>query len=69
MGGRTNNMRRVFFFISLALLGSGIYLKFFYDVPDAQETANFFTSWFCIIIGIASLLINISWSSPGGKAQ
>ncbi|MCX5704335.1 MAG: hypothetical protein NT066_07615 [Candidatus Omnitrophica bacterium] len=55
-------MRQVFFFISLALLGFGIYLKYIYDVPDAAETINFFTSWFFIIIGTASLLINAFWS-------
>lgn len=57
-------MKQIFFFISLAVLGFGIYLKFFYDVPDAKETINFFTGGLFIIIGIASLLINLFWSSP-----
>jgi hypothetical protein len=56
-------MRQILFFISVALLGIGIYLKFFYDVPDADQAINFFTGWFFIIIGIASLLINLFWSS------
>jgi len=55
-------MKNIFYFISLALLGFGLYLKYFYDVPDVQETVNFFTSWFFIIIGVASFLINIFWS-------
>lgn len=58
-------MKNIFYFISLALLGFGLYLKYFYDVPDVQETVNFFTSWFFIIIGIASFLINIFWSPSG----
>ncbi len=55
-------MRQVFLFISFAITGLGIYLKLFYDVPDSQETINFFTSWFFIIVGISSLLINLSWN-------
>jgi len=58
-------MRRIYLFIALVILGFGLFLKFFYDVPDAKETINFFTSWFFIIIGIASLLINLFWTSPG----
>jgi len=57
-------MRQVFLFVSLATIGVGLYLKFFYDVPDAQATINFFTSWFFIIVGTSSLLINIFWGSP-----
>jgi vacuolar-type H+-ATPase subunit I/STV1 len=57
-------MRQALFFVSVILLGIGIYLKFFYDVPDTDQAVNFFTGWFFIIIGIASLLINIFWSSP-----
>ncbi len=57
-------MRNIFYLISLALLGFGLYLKYFYDVPDVQETVNFFTSWFFIVISIASFLINIFWSQP-----
>ncbi len=55
-------MRQIFLFISLAVLGFGFYLKFFYDVPDSQIQINFFVSWFLIIVGIASLLINIFWN-------
>ena len=58
-------MKQIFLFISIVLIGIGVYLKFLYDVPDSQESINFFTSWFLIIIGIASLLINLFWTSPG----
>ena len=56
-------MKQVFLFISLAIVGAGIYLKFFYDVPDNQEVINFFVSWFLIIIGISSMLINVFWKT------
>jgi hypothetical protein len=56
-------MRQVFLFISLAIVSAGIYLKFFYDVPDNQEVINFFVSWFLIIIGISSALINLFWKT------
>jgi hypothetical protein len=58
-------MRQIFFFISLAVLGFGLYLKFFYDVPDSQEAINFFVSGFLIIVGLSSMLINLFW----GKAK
>lgn len=54
-------MRQIFFFIALAVLGFGLYVKFFYDVPDNQATINFFVSGFLIIIGIASILMNVFW--------
>ncbi len=57
-------MRQAFLFVSLVIIGIGLYLKFFYDVPDAKETINFFTSWFFIIVGTSSLLINLFWSPP-----
>ena len=56
-------MKQIFIFISLLVLGLGLYLKFFYDVPDDQETINFFVSGFLIIMGISSLLINLFWST------
>ena len=55
-------MKQIFFFISLIVLGFGLYLKLFYDVPDAQIAINFFVSWFLIIISISSMLINLFWS-------
>ncbi len=55
-------MKQIFFFISLIVLGFGLYLKLFYDVPDAQTTINFFVSWFLIIIGVSSMLINLFWN-------
>jgi len=56
-------MKQVFLFVSLAIAGVGIYLKFFFDVPDNQEVINFFVSWFLIIIGISSILINLFWKT------
>jgi hypothetical protein len=56
-------MKQILFFIPLILIGFGIYFKYFYDVPDVQETVNFFTSWFFIIVGVAGLLVNLFWSS------
>ncbi len=55
-------MKQIFLFISIAIICIGLYLKLFYDVPDAQEQINFFVSWFLIIIGTASLLINVFWN-------
>jgi hypothetical protein len=49
--------------VSLAIIGFGLYLKFFYDTPDDQITINFFVSWFLIIVGSSSLLMNLFWSS------
>lgn len=60
-------MKQVFLFISLAIVGVGIYLKFFYDVPDNQEVINFFVSWFLIIIGISSMLINLFWKTQKSR--
>jgi len=57
-------MRQIFFFISLVVLGFGLYLKFFYDVPDSQAAINFFVSGFLIIIGLSSMLINLFWGKP-----
>jgi hypothetical protein len=45
------------------MLCFGLYLRLFYDVPDSQEKINFFVSWFFIIIGISSLLINLLWDN------
>ena len=56
-------MRQIFLFVSLAVIGFGLYLKFFYDTPDDQITINFFVSWFLIIVGSSSLLMNLFWNS------
>ena len=56
-------MRQIFLFVSLAIIGFGLYLKFFYDTPDEQIAINFFVSWFLIIVGASSLLMNLFWSS------
>lgn len=60
-------IKQIFIFISLAIVGLGFYLNIFYDVPDAQTTINFFTSWFLIIVGISSLLINLFWGKGKKK--
>jgi hypothetical protein len=57
-------MRQIFLILSLAVIGLGLYLKFFYDVPDRQAQINFFVSWFLIILGSAGLLINLFWKRP-----
>ena len=54
-------IKQIFIFISLAIIGLGLYLALFYDVPDAETTINFFTSWFLVIVGVSSLLINLFW--------
>jgi hypothetical protein len=56
-------MRQIFLFVSLVVIGFGLYLKFFYDTPDEQLTINFFVSWFLIIVGASSLLMNLAWST------
>jgi hypothetical protein len=56
-------MRQIFIFISFVVICFGLNLKLFYDVPDNQEKINFFVSWFCIIIGISSMLINLFWDT------
>ncbi len=56
-------MKQIFVFLSLLVVGVGAYLKVFYDVPDNQEQINFFVSWFLIIVGISSLLINLFWNT------
>jgi hypothetical protein len=60
-------MKQIFLFISLMVLGFGLYLLFFTDVPDSQEQTNLFTSWFLIIIGVSSALINLFWSNAKKK--
>jgi len=57
-------MRYVSLFLSLFVLGVGVYLKFLYDVPDNQESINFFASRFLIIVGVSTLLINLFWKVP-----
>ncbi len=62
-------MKPIFSIISVILIGAGLYLKFLYDVPDVEETTNFFVSGFLIIIGIAGLLISVFWSHPPSTPQ
>jgi hypothetical protein len=56
-------MRQVFIFVSLTVIGFGLYLKLFYDTPDEQIAINFFVSGFLIIVGTSSLLMNLFWTS------
>ncbi len=60
-------MKQILLFISMAVIGIGLYLKLFYDVPDSQAQINFFVSWFFIIIGTGSLLSNIFWGNKADK--
>lgn len=55
-------MRQIFLFIALIVLGFGIYLWQFYDVPDAQIMTNFYVSRFLAIAGSAGILMNLFWS-------
>jgi hypothetical protein len=56
-------VKQIFLFVSLVVIGAGVYLKFIYDVPDNQEEINFFVSWFLMIVGVSSLLINLLWKT------
>jgi hypothetical protein len=60
-------MKQLFLFVSLAVICLGLYLKFLYDVPDAQEVIYRFVRGFFLIIGISSLLINLFWKSADNK--
>ncbi len=62
-------MRRVFIFLSLAVLGVGIYLKVAYDVPDSQEAINFFVSGFLMIVGVSGILISLFWRTAGATPK
>ena len=57
-------MRHLFLIVSFTVLGFGLYLWLFYDVPDSQIVNNFYVSRFLVIIGAASVLMNLFWSSP-----
>jgi len=57
-------MKQFFSILSFFAISVGLYFKFFYDIPDAQELINFYVSWFLIIAGISGLLITIFWRSP-----
>ncbi len=57
-------MKQGFLVISFIVIIAGLYLNYFNDVPDNQTVINFFVSWFLVIVGAASLLINIFWSIP-----
>jgi hypothetical protein len=54
-------MRQIFFFITLAILVFGLYLKFFYDVPDIQEVTNMWVSWLLLILGIMGIVVSVLW--------
>jgi LPXTG-motif cell wall-anchored protein len=44
----------------LIILG-GLYIKFFLDVPDAQQATNDSVSTLLIILGIAGVLGSLLW--------
>jgi len=62
-------MKQIFLFVSIFLVGVGFYLMYFYDVPDEQATINFFVSWFLMIVGISSLLINVVWKDTAKSSK
>ena len=55
-------MKQLFTLISFGILGFGIYLGVFYDVPDSAQQMNFFMSWLLSIVGVAGVLIGLFWS-------
>ncbi len=57
-------MKQLLTVLFLLSVAGGLYLKFFYDVPDAEEQINFFVSWFLVIVGLAGFLITIFWETP-----
>jgi hypothetical protein len=60
-------MRLVPLFLSLGLALTGAYFKFLYDVPDSQESINFFVSGFLLIVGIGGALMSLFWQSSKKK--
>jgi hypothetical protein len=46
---------------SVVLLLGGVYLKFFYDVPDALEVINIWVSWGLILLGVVGLIVSLLW--------
>jgi len=47
--------------LSALLILTGIYLMFFYDVPDSEEVTNMWVSWFLLILGIIGLVVSSLW--------
>jgi LPXTG-motif cell wall-anchored protein len=45
---------------SLIILG-GLYLKFFFDVPDVQQATNDSVSTLLIVLGIAGVIGSLLW--------
>jgi hypothetical protein len=60
-------MKSILLIFSAIVFGIGIYLLLFTDVPDDQVRTNLFTSWFLIIVGTGSALVNLMWSSSAKK--
>jgi hypothetical protein len=48
-------------FLSAILIFGGLYLKFLYDVPDAEAVTNMWVSWFLIIFGIIGITVSALW--------
>jgi predicted MFS family arabinose efflux permease len=53
--------RHVIAILSVIVFLGGIYTKFLYDVPDAQEVTNTWVSWFLIILGVVGLALSLLW--------
>ncbi len=49
--------------LSAILIFGGLYLKFLYDVPDAQYMTNRLTSWALVVLGIIGIMIGLLWKS------
>jgi hypothetical protein len=47
--------------LSAILIFGGLYLKFLYDVPDAEAITNMWVSWFLIIFGIIGITVSALW--------
>ncbi len=47
--------------LSAILIFGGLYLKFLYDVPDAEAITNMWVSWFLIIFGIIGIAVSALW--------
>jgi amino acid transporter len=46
---------------SLILILAGVYLNFFYEVPDGQELTNLWTASFLIVLGLVGVVVSVLW--------
>lgn len=47
--------------LSLLLIFGGMYFKFLYDVPDAENTTNLWVSWALVVLGIIGIMASALW--------